>query len=91
VAIEVRISSLGDLRERLHSLLLYLTALALSLVVVALAIWLEYRWLALPPVDWIGYLSFAAIGFFVAHTAILEFARRIDAIHGTHQSRRSTP
>ena len=89
VAIEIRISTARALRERLRSLLLYLAALALSLLVVALAMWLGYHWLSLPPVDWVGYLSFAAFGFFVANTAILEFARRVDVIHGTHRSQRS--
>ena len=90
MAIEIRLATHRDLEQRLRSLLLYLAALALSLVVVALAIWLGYRWLSLPPVDWVGYLSFAAFGFFVAHTAILEFARRVDTIHGTHRSQRSS-
>jgi hypothetical protein len=89
VALEVRISSHRDLAERTRSLVLYVAALALSLLVVALAIWVGYRWLSLPPVDWVGYLSFAAVGFFVANTAILEFARKIDMIHGTRRSPRS--
>jgi CHASE2 domain-containing protein len=91
VAVEVRISTHRDLADRLKSFALYVAALALSLLVVAFAIWLGYRWLSLPPVDWVGYLSFAAVGFFVAHTAILEFARRIDTIHGVHHSQRSGP
>jgi hypothetical protein len=91
VAVEIRISTHRDLADRMKSLVLYVAALALSLLVVAFAIWLGYRWLSLPPVDWVGYLSFAAVGFFVAHTAILEFARRIDSIHGVHRSQRSGP
>ena len=89
MSIEVRISSYRDLAERMRSLLLYLGGLGLSLIVVVIAIWLGYRWLSLPPVDWVGYLSFAAFGFFVAHTAILEFARQVDLIHGAHKSQRS--
>ena len=88
VAIEVRISTYRDLADRLRSLLLYLASVGLSLGVVVLAIWVGYRWLSLPPVDWVGYLSFAAFGFFVAHTAILEFARQVDSIHGAHRSQR---
>jgi hypothetical protein len=91
VAIEVRLSAAGAIQERLRSLFVYLAAFTLSLLVVALAIGLGYRWLALPPVDWIGYLSCAAFGFFVAHAAILEFARRIDMIHGMHRSQRASP
>jgi len=86
VGLEVRIGTQRDLADRLKSFVLYVAALVLSLAVVALAIWVGYRWLSLPPVDWVGYLSFAAVGFFVAHTAILEFARRIDAIHGAHRA-----
>ncbi len=86
ITIEIRISTQRDLADRLKSLVLYVAALGVSLVVVGLAIWVGYRWISLPPVDWVGYLSFAAVGFFVAHTAILEFARRIDTIHGTHRS-----
>ena len=89
ISVEVRISSYRELKERLHSLVFYLASIAVSLAVVAFAIWFGYRWLSLPPVDWVGYLSFAAFGFFVAHTAILEFAHRVDAIHGAHQ--RGTP
>ncbi len=86
VLIEVRLASEGELQGRLRNLALYVAALALSLLVVAVAIWLGYQWLSLPPVDWVGYLSFAAFGFFVAHAAILEFARNVDAIHGARQS-----
>jgi CHASE2 domain len=90
VGLEIRLATHRDLEQRLRASLLYVAALALSLLVVAWAIWLGYRWLSLPPVDWVGYLSFAAFGFFVAHTAILEFARRVDTIHGTHRSQRSS-
>ena len=82
IVVEVRLASEGELKGRLRNLALYCAALVLSLVVVAVAIALGYEWLALPPVDWVGYLSFAAFGFFVAHTAILEFARNVDASHG---------
>ena len=86
VLLEIRVAAQGELRGRFRNLALYLAALALSLIVVALAIWIGYRWLSLPPVDWVGYLSFAAFGFFVAHTAILEFARRVDQIHGARRT-----
>ena len=52
----------------------------LSLLVIALAIGVGYRYLRLPPGDWLGYFSFVAFGFFVAHTAILEFGRRVDKL-----------
>ncbi len=87
VLLEIRVAAEGELLGRFRSLALYLAALALSLIVVALAIWVGYWWLSLPPVDWVGYLSFAAFGFFVAHTAILEFARRVDDIHGARRSK----
>jgi hypothetical protein len=80
--IEIRVSSHLDLRLRLRNIGLYFAALALSLAVVAVAVWFGYRWLSLPPGDWVGYLSFAAVGFFVAHTAIVDFARHIAAIRG---------
>ena len=86
VFVEIRLASEGQLQGRMRNLALYVAALALSLLVVAAAIWLGYQWLSLPPVDWVGYLSFAAFGFFVAHTAILEFARNVDTIHGARQS-----
>ena len=86
VLLEIRVAAEGELLGRCRNLALYLAALGLSLVVVALAIWIGYWWLSLPPVDWVGYLSFAAFGFFVAHTAILEFARRVDGIHGARRS-----
>jgi hypothetical protein len=55
--------------------------MAASLLVIMLAVWVGYRWLRLPPGDWLGYFSFAAFGFFVAHTAILEFGRRVDELN----------
>jgi hypothetical protein len=55
--------------------------MALSLAVIVLAIWVGYRWLRLPPGDWLGYFSFVAFGFFVAHTAIAEFGRRVDELN----------
>jgi len=81
VAVELRVAGKGEIRERARSLWLYLFAMALSLVVIVLAIWVGYRWLRLPPGDWLGYFSFAAFGFFVAHTAILEFGRRVDELY----------
>ena len=78
IVIEFRIATRVEMKERLRAAALYCAALGLSLCVIALAIWIGYRWLMLPPGDWIGYLSFAAFGFFVAHTAILEFERRVD-------------
>jgi hypothetical protein len=77
VLVELRIATKADIKERLHCLALYLAALLVSLAVVAVAVWVGYRWLRLPPGDWIGYLSFAAVGFFVAHTGILEFERHV--------------
>lgn len=87
VVIEFRIASSIEMKARLRAVGLYFLALGLSLGVIALAIWIGYRWLMLPPGDWIGYLSFAAFGFFVAHTAILEFERRVDELR---RSRRVT-
>jgi hypothetical protein len=81
VAIELRVAGKGEIRERVRGLLLYLGAMSLSLAVIVLAVWVGYRWLRLPPGDWLGYFSFAAFGFFVAHTAILEFGRRIDELY----------
>jgi CHASE2 domain-containing sensor protein len=81
VAIELRVAGKGEIQERVRGLLLYLGAMSLSLAVIVLAVWVGYRWLRLPPGDWLGYFSFAAFGFFVAHTAILEFGRRIDELY----------
>ena len=81
IAIELRVAGAGEIRERLRGIELYLTGMGASLVVIGLAVWVGYRWLRLPPGDWLGYFSFAAFGYFVAHTAILEFGRRIDEMH----------
>jgi hypothetical protein len=81
ILIELRVASGGEIRVRLRGLLLYLAAMSLSLAVIVAAVWIGYRWLRLPPGDWLGYFSFAAFGFFLAHTAILEFGRRIDELY----------
>lgn len=81
IIIELRVARGGEIRERLRGLLLYLAAMSLSLAVIIGAVWVGYRWLRLPPGDWLGYFSFAAFGFFLAHTAILEFGRRIDELY----------
>jgi hypothetical protein len=77
VAVELHIAPSAEVRDRARAMGYYWAALALSLAVIALAIWIGYRWLRLPPGDWIGYLSFSAFGFFVAHVAILEFEHRV--------------
>ena len=81
VVVEIRVAPAAEIRERLRGLLLYVAALLLSLAVIVLAVWIGYRWLRLPPGDWLGYFSFAAFGFFVAHSAILEFGRRVDELY----------
>jgi hypothetical protein len=81
VAIELRVAPAAEIRERIRGLLQYLAAMGVSLAVIVLAIWVGYRWLRLPPGDWLGYFSFVAFGFFVAHTAILEFGRRVDELY----------
>jgi hypothetical protein len=81
VIVELRVTPAAERHERLRALGLYLLAMALSLCVIAVAIWVGYAWLRLPPGDWLGYLTFVAFGFFVAHAAILEFGRRIDELH----------
>jgi CHASE2 domain len=81
IIIELRVARGGEIRERLRGLLLYLAAMSLSLAVIVGAVWVGYRGLRLPPGDWLGYFSFAAFGFFLAHTAILEFGRRIDELY----------
>jgi len=81
IIIELRVARGSEIRERLRGLLLYLAAMCLSLAVIVGAVWVGYRWLRLPPGDWLGYFSFAAFGFFLAHTAILEFGRRIDELY----------
>ena len=85
IAIELRIASVADVNERLRCLGLYVAALAVSLVVIAIAIGIGYRWLMLPPGDWIGYISFAAAGFFVTNAGILEFERRIVKRNARHK------
>jgi hypothetical protein len=85
-AIEIRVTTRWELGARLRVIVLYLRALCLSLCVVAAAVWFGYRWLSLPPGDWIGYLSFSTVGFFVAHTAIVDLARHIGSIRGTQTS-----
>jgi hypothetical protein len=84
--IEIRVTSQWELRMRLRNVALYFAALALSLTVVAVAMWFGYRWLSLPPGDWVGYLSFATVGFFLAHTAIVDFARHIGTIRGAQDA-----
>ncbi len=81
IVIELRVAPTAEIRERARGLLMYLVALALSLAVIIVATWVGYRWLRLPPGDWLGYFSFAAFGFFVAHTAILEFGRRVEELN----------
>lgn len=90
IAVELRVAPRTQIRERLLGLLLYLAAMALSLAVIALAIWIGYRWLRLPPGDWLGYFSFVAFGFFVAHAAIAEFGRRIDELNMARRTGRGT-
>jgi hypothetical protein len=81
IVVELRVTPAAERHERLRALWLYLAAMALSLVVIGFAIWFGYAGLRLPPGDWLGYLSFVAFGFFVAHAAILEFGRRVDELH----------
>jgi CHASE2 domain-containing sensor protein len=84
--IEIRVTTPWELRARLRSIALYLGALGLSLGVVTAAVWFGYRWLSLPPGDWIGYLSFSTVGFFVAHTAIVDLARHVGSIRARQTS-----
>lgn len=79
VGLELRIGRRADLRRRMRCLGIYLAALAVSVLIIVSSIWIGYRWLRMPPGDWIGYLSFAAVGFFVTNTGLLEFERRIGA------------
>jgi hypothetical protein len=81
VGVELRVAGHGEIRERMRGIALYFGAIGVSLAVIVLAVWIGYSWLRLPPGDWLGYFSFAAFGFFVAHTAILEFGRRIDELY----------
>jgi len=90
IAVELRVAPRTEIRKRLIGLVLYFGAMTLSLGVIALAIWIGYRWLRLPPGDWLGYFSFVAFGFFVAHTAIVEFGRRIDELNVARKAGRGT-
>jgi len=81
VLVELRVARRGEIRERIRALILYVAAMGVSLLVIALAVWVGYTQLRLPPGDWLGYLTFAAFGFFIAHAAILEFGRRVDELH----------
>jgi hypothetical protein len=81
VIVELRVAPAAEIRGRVRGLLMYVAALALSLAVIVVATGVGYRWLRLPPGDWLGYFSFAAFGFFVAHTAILEFGRRVEDLN----------
>jgi CHASE2 domain len=91
VIIEIRVAPAAETHERARGLRLYFAALGLSLAVIALAVWIGYRWLRLPPGDWLGYFSFAAFGFFVAHSAILEFGRRVDELYVARRSAGAKP
>ena len=90
IVVELRVAPRTEIRKRLVGLVLYLAAMASSLAVIALAIWIGYRWLRLPPGDWLGYFSFVAFGFFVAHTAIAEFGRRIDELNVARKAGKGT-
>ena len=90
VAIEMRVAPASEQHDRLKGLLFYILAMVLSLVVIVLAVWVGYRWLRLPPGDWLGYFSFAAFGFFVAHATILEFGRRVDELYVARKTRGGT-
>lgn len=81
ILVELRVARRGEIRERVRALLLYVAAMSVSLLVIGLAVWVGYVGLRLPPGDWLGYLTFAAFGFFIAHAAILEFGRRVDELH----------
>jgi len=81
VAIELRVAPKTEIHVRAQALTLYLRAMGLSLAVIALAIWVGYRWLRLPPGDWLGYLSFSAFGYFLAHAAIVDFGRKVDQLY----------
>jgi hypothetical protein len=85
VLIELRVAPRTEVRDRAHGLLLYVAAMLASLAVIVVAVWVGYRWLRLPPGDWLGYFSFVAFGFFVAHTAILEFGRRVDELNSARR------
>jgi hypothetical protein len=89
--VELRVAPAAEVHERVRGLQVYLTTMALSLLVIILAIWVGYRWLRLPPGDWLGYFSFVAFGFFVARTAILEFGRRVDELYVARTTGGGTP
>ena len=82
ICLEVRVMSQLEFTVRIRSLGIYAAALASSLLVVAVAIGFGYRWLRLPPGDWAGYLSFSFVGFFIAHTAIVDFGRHVGSMRG---------
>jgi CHASE2 domain len=90
VGVELRVAGAGELRTRLSGIALYFAAIGASFAVIFVAVWIGYRWLRLPPGDWLGYFSFAAFGFFVAHTAILEFGRRIEELYLERRAAGST-
>jgi len=91
IVVELRVTPAAERHERLRALWLYLAAMALSLMVIGVAIFLGYAWLRLPPGDWLGYLTFVAFGFFVAHAAILEFGRRVDELHVARHTGEGSP
>jgi hypothetical protein len=86
LGIEIRVAGAGEIRERMRGMLRYFATMGTSLAVIVLAVWVGFRWLRLPPGDWLGYFSFAAVGYFVAHTAFLEFGRRIDVLYDQRRS-----
>jgi hypothetical protein len=88
VVIELRVAPAAEIQVRVRALVLYLLAMGASVVVIALAMWVGYSMLDLPPSDWLGYLSFAAFGYFLTHTAIMEFGRRVDELHLERRSHR---
>jgi hypothetical protein len=84
--LEMLVLSRLELKVRLRAVAIYSAALGLSLAVVAFAVWFGYRWLRLPPGDWVGYLSFAIVGFFVAHGAIVDFGRHVGSLRAASHS-----
>jgi CHASE2 domain-containing sensor protein len=84
VLLEILVVSRLELKMRVRAGAIYAAALGLSLAVVACAIWIGYRWLRLPPGDWVGYLSFATVGFFVAHGAIVDFGRHVGSLRAAN-------
>jgi CHASE2 domain len=81
IVVEMRVAHSSEIRDRMHAQLLYAGTMGISLLVIGAAIGIGYGLLRLPPGDWLGYLSFVAFGFFIAHAAILEFGRRVDELH----------